>query len=151
MHGRSKRLFLGTAVAPTPMPSGTPEPNKVDLWTYRDDVLQSQQRHDADTQRKRTYLAVYDLAAARSCPWAKIKNMIGGSDRFFVVLDHDHGIAEIAQSSECSQKPRIVALMQSDARLVKHIQDADEPRPDLRGQPDALRLTTRQGAGRTIE
>jgi dipeptidyl aminopeptidase/acylaminoacyl peptidase len=60
-----KRLFLGTAVAPTPMPSGTPEPNKVDLWTYRDNILQSQQRHDADTERKRTYLAVYDVAASR--------------------------------------------------------------------------------------
>ncbi len=60
-----KRLFLGTAVAPTPMPSGTPEPTKVDLWTWHDDVLQSQQKHDADKERKRTYLAVYDLAAAR--------------------------------------------------------------------------------------
>jgi dipeptidyl aminopeptidase/acylaminoacyl peptidase len=60
-----KRLFLGTATAPTPLPSGTPEPSKVDLWSYRDDVLQSQQRHDADKERKRTYLAVYDVAASR--------------------------------------------------------------------------------------
>jgi dipeptidyl aminopeptidase/acylaminoacyl peptidase len=60
-----KRLFLGTAAAPTPMPSGTPEPTKVELWTWRDDVLQSQQKHDAERERKRTYLAVYDLAAAR--------------------------------------------------------------------------------------
>ena len=56
-----QRLFLGTAAAPTPMPSGTPEPTKVDLWSWRDDVLQSQQKHDADRERKRTYLAVYDL------------------------------------------------------------------------------------------
>jgi dipeptidyl aminopeptidase/acylaminoacyl peptidase len=60
-----KRLFLGTAAAPTPMPSGTPAPTAVDVWSWRDDVLQSQQRHDADAERKRTYLAVYDLAAAR--------------------------------------------------------------------------------------
>ena len=60
-----KRLFLGTAPEPTPMPSGTPEPTKVDLWSYRDDILQSQQKHDADTERKRTYLGVYDLANAK--------------------------------------------------------------------------------------
>lgn len=60
-----KRLFLGTAAAPTPAPSGTPEPVKVDLWTWHDDVLQSQQRHDADKERKRTYLAVYDVGASR--------------------------------------------------------------------------------------
>ncbi|HEX3465978.1 MAG TPA: prolyl oligopeptidase family serine peptidase [Candidatus Elarobacter sp.] len=60
-----KRLFIGTAAAPTPMPSGTPAPTAVDLWSYRDDVLQSQQKHDADKERKRTYLAAYDLATSR--------------------------------------------------------------------------------------
>ncbi|BDE07375.1 hypothetical protein WPS_26510 [Vulcanimicrobium alpinum] len=59
------RVFLGTAAAPTPRPSGTPEPMKVDLWTWHDDVLQSQQKHDAEQERKRTYLAVYDVAAQR--------------------------------------------------------------------------------------
>ncbi|HEY6235785.1 MAG TPA: prolyl oligopeptidase family serine peptidase, partial [Candidatus Elarobacter sp.] len=58
-------LFLGTAAAPTPLPSGTPTPTAVDLWTSHDDTLQSQQKHDADTERKRTYLAAYDVAAAR--------------------------------------------------------------------------------------
>jgi dipeptidyl aminopeptidase/acylaminoacyl peptidase len=57
-----KRLFLGTAAAPTPMPSGTPAPTAVDLWSWHDSILQSQQKHDADTERKRTYAAVYDLA-----------------------------------------------------------------------------------------
>ncbi|HEY4442490.1 MAG TPA: hypothetical protein VGN14_18695, partial [Candidatus Elarobacter sp.] len=60
-----KRVFLGTAAAPTPAPSGTPDPVKVDVWTWHDDVLQSQQRHDADRERKRTYLAVYDVDAQR--------------------------------------------------------------------------------------
>lgn len=60
-----KRLFVGTAPAPTPIPSGTPEPMKVDIWSYRDDVLQSQQRHDAEKERKRTYLGAYDVARAR--------------------------------------------------------------------------------------
>ena len=45
------------------MPSRTPEP-KVDIWSYRDDILQSSQKHDADTERRRTYLGVYDLATA---------------------------------------------------------------------------------------
>ena len=57
-----RRVFLGTAAAPTPMPSGTPTPTAVDLWSWHDDVLQSQQKHDADTERKRTYLAAYDVA-----------------------------------------------------------------------------------------
>ncbi|HYW53248.1 MAG TPA: hypothetical protein VE826_04710, partial [Dongiaceae bacterium] len=64
--GRDGRhLFFGTAVEPTPMPSGTPTPTAVDLWTWHDDTLQSQQKHDADRERKRTYLAAYDVATAR--------------------------------------------------------------------------------------
>ncbi|HTW85758.1 MAG TPA: prolyl oligopeptidase family serine peptidase [Candidatus Sulfotelmatobacter sp.] len=59
------RVFFGTAPAPTPLPSGTPEPMKVDQWSWNDDVLQSQQKHDADDERKRTYLAVYDLTSRR--------------------------------------------------------------------------------------
>lgn len=60
-----KRVFLGVAAAPTPLPSGTPEPMKVDQWSWNDDALQSSQKHDADQDRKRTYRGVYDIAAAR--------------------------------------------------------------------------------------
>jgi dienelactone hydrolase len=59
------RMFLGTAAAPTPLPSGTPLPIAVDLWTYKDAHLQSQQAHDIASERKRTYLGVYDLATRR--------------------------------------------------------------------------------------
>jgi dipeptidyl aminopeptidase/acylaminoacyl peptidase len=60
-----RHLFLGTAAAPVPRPSGTPSPRPVDLWTWHDDVLQSQQKHDAERERKRTYLAAFDVAARR--------------------------------------------------------------------------------------
>jgi len=60
-----RRVFAGTAAVPTPAPSNTPEPMKVDLWSWNDAVLQSQQKHDAEAERKRTYAAVYDLRAAR--------------------------------------------------------------------------------------
>jgi dipeptidyl aminopeptidase/acylaminoacyl peptidase len=53
-----KRLFLGTAPVPTPAPSGTPEPMKVDIWSWRDGDLQPYQRINADKERKRTYTAV---------------------------------------------------------------------------------------------
>jgi len=60
-----RRLFLGTAAAPVPAPSETPQPIAVDLWTYRDLRLQSEQLHDAPDERKRTYRAVYDVRRSR--------------------------------------------------------------------------------------
>ncbi|HEY1977602.1 MAG TPA: prolyl oligopeptidase family serine peptidase [Candidatus Baltobacteraceae bacterium] len=60
-----KRVFFGTAAAPTPRPESIPERMPVDLWSWKDDSLQSQQKHDAAAERKRTYAAVYDVASAR--------------------------------------------------------------------------------------
>lgn len=56
-----RRLFLGTAPAPTPVPSGTPEPMKVDLWSWRDGDVQPYQKVNADKERKRSYTAVVRL------------------------------------------------------------------------------------------
>ncbi|HKE37969.1 MAG TPA: prolyl oligopeptidase family serine peptidase [Candidatus Baltobacteraceae bacterium] len=60
-----KRVFFGTAAAPTPRPSSIPERMPVDLWSWNDDSLQSQQKHDAPQERMRTYAAVYNVEAKR--------------------------------------------------------------------------------------
>ena len=56
-----RRLFFGTAPAPTPVPSGTPEPTKVSIWSWHDGDLQSYQRKHAEEERKRTYAALYHV------------------------------------------------------------------------------------------
>jgi dipeptidyl aminopeptidase/acylaminoacyl peptidase len=56
-----RRLFFGTAPAPTPVPSGTPEPMAVSIWSWHDGDLQSFQRKHADDERKRTYAALYHV------------------------------------------------------------------------------------------
>ena len=48
-------------------------------------------------------------------------------------------------------QPGVVPLVQPDRRLVEHVEDADQPGPDLGGQPDALRLTTGQRRRRPVE
>ena len=63
------------------------------------------------------------------------------------MLDHDHGIAEVAQPLQGFQQPRIVALVQADRRLVQHIEHAGQARADLRRQPDALAFAAGQRAG----
>jgi len=61
----AKRLFIGANVAPTPLPKNTPEPMQVDLWNWRDGRIQSEQKVEADDDRKKTYLGVFHLAAQR--------------------------------------------------------------------------------------
>ena len=74
-------------------------------------------------------------------------HIVGDADGVLVVLDHDHGVAEVAQPLQRFQQPRIVALMQADRGLVEHIEHAGEAGADLRGEPDALAFAARQRAG----
>ena len=63
------------------------------------------------------------------------------------MLDHEHGVAEVAQVAERAEQARIVALVQADGGLVEHVENAGEPRADLRGEADALALAAGERAG----
>ena len=68
----------------------------------------------------------------------QIDDEIGGSDRIFVVFHHDDGIADVAQVLERGDQPVVVALVQSDGRLVQYIHHTGQSAADLGCQPDSL-------------
>ena len=84
-------------------------------------------------------------------PGPEIEDVIGAANGVFVVLDDEHGVAEVAQAFECARRALVVALVQADARLVEDIEHADEAGADLGGQPDALRFAAAQRAALPIE
>src|SRR5262249_16528143 len=81
-----------------------------------------------------------DVATMNARARSDIDDVIGQPDRNLVMLGDDYRIAEVAQVNEGIEKPGIVALMKPDRGLVEHIEDAGQPRSDLRGKPDALAL-----------
>ena len=89
-----------------------------------------------------------DLAAMDAGAGADIDHIVGGADGVLVMLDDDHGVAEVAQSFQRDQEARVVALMQPDRRLVEHVEHAGQAGADLRGKPDALALAAGQRAAR---
>ena len=88
---------------------------------------------------------VDDIAAVLAGARADVDQPVGLFDGLLVVLDDDQRVAEIAQVMQRFDEPLVVALVQTDGRLVEHVHDADEPGADLRGESDALRLAARQG------
>ena len=88
-----------------------------------------------------------DLAAVDAGAGADVEHMVGGADGVLVVLDHDHGVAEVAQALQGFEQPRVVALVQADRRLVQHVEHAGQARADLRGEADALALAAGERAG----
>ena len=77
--------------------------------------------------------------------------MVGHADHVFVVLDHQHAVADVAQVLQRADQAVVVALVQSDAGLVEHIHHACEPRANLTGQADALGFTAREGVGIAVQ
>ena len=91
------------------------------------------------------------LAAVTPRARAEVDHVVGAADGLFVVLDHQHRVAEIAQLFEREQQTVVVAMVQSDGRLVEHVQHAAQLRSDLRRQPDALAFAAGECGGRAIE
>jgi len=60
----ASRIYFGTAAIPVKEPEDTlldDEKYKLDIWSWNDDVLQPMQKKLLDQEKKRTYMAVYNL------------------------------------------------------------------------------------------
>ncbi len=88
---------------------------------------------------------------AGPAPGPEIDHVIGALDGFRVVLDHQHGIAHVAQPGERVEQAAVVARVQTDGGLVEHIQHAAQLGADLRGQADALRLAAGERVRRAVQ
>ena len=92
-----------------------------------------------------------DFATVLAGPRPDVDDEARRSHRFFVMLDDDHRVADVAQREQCVDQLPVVALMEPDRGLIKDVQDAHEFRSDLRGEPDSLCLAAGQRIGRSGE
>src|ERR1700682_2240937 len=84
------------------------------------------------------------LAGSRS----DVDDEVGRPHRLFVVLDHDHRVADVSQRQQRGDQLSVVSLVQADRRLIEDVQDAHQLGADLGRQADALRLPARKRVGR---
>ena len=92
-----------------------------------------------------------DLAAVEAGARAHVDEPVGAPHHLLVVLDDDDGVADIAQPLERPDEARVVALVEADRRLVEDVENADELRADLRGEPEPLCLAARERRRRAIQ
>ena len=92
-----------------------------------------------------------DASAVHAGARPHVDDVVGGHDRFVVVLNDKYGVAEVAQLAQRVEQARVVPLVQPNGRLVENVQHAHQRRADLRRQPDALRLAARQRRRGAIE
>ena len=63
------------------------------------------------------------------------------------MLNHNEGVAHIAQLGQGFDEASVIALVQADGGLVEHVEHADQTGTNLGGQADALRLTAGERTG----
>ena len=88
--------------------------------------------------------ADHDLAAVLTGSRTDVDDVVCRTHGVLIVFDDDQRVAQVAQALQGLDQAVIVALVQADGRLIQHVQHTGQARPDLGGQPDALRLTARQ-------
>ena len=93
----------------------------------------------------------HHAAAQLARAWAHVDDVVGGADGLGVVLNHQHGVAQIAKLDQGLKQAAVVSLVQADAGLVEDIQHALQTAADLRGQANALGLAARKRGGRPVE
>src|ERR1700689_69590 len=91
------------------------------------------------------------MSAGFSGTGAEIHDIICATDSLLVMLDNQNGIAEIAQSFECTEQAAIVTRVQADGWLVKYVKDPAGGGADLCRQAYPLRFSTRKSCGGAIQ
>ncbi|MNS47500.1 hypothetical protein D3C72_800340 [compost metagenome] len=93
----------------------------------------------------------HDLPTMHTSPRADIHNVIGQTNRVFVVFDHDHSVANITQVLERAEQAVVITLVQTNGRFVKDVQNTDETGADLAGQTNTLCFATGQRVGTAVQ
>ena len=91
------------------------------------------------------------MPAVLPCAGAHVDEPVGRAHHLLVVLDDEHGVAEIAQALECPDQLVVVPLVKTDRRLVQDVEHAHELGADLRRQPQPLCFPSRQRRRGAVE
>ena len=82
---------------------------------------------------------------------AEIDHVIGDLDHVRLVLDHEHGVALVAQPQQQLVHPRDVMGVKARGGLVEDVRDVGERGPEVSDHLGALGLAARQRARRPVE
>ena len=68
-----------------------------------------------------------------------------------IMLHHEHRVAGVAQVVERRKQGLVVCGMQAGTRLIQHVHHAEQVRPDLRGEAQALQFAGGERGGGALQ
>ena len=80
-----------------------------------------------------------------------VDDVVRHRDHVGVVLHHQDRVPLVAELTQNRDEPLVVARMQTNRRLVEHVERPDQRRAEGRSQVDPLSLAARQRGGQAVE
>src|ERR1041385_6129446 len=75
---------------------------------------------------------------------SQVNYIVRPANGFLIVLNDEHGVAEVAQSGKRIEQTHVVARMQTDRRLIQSVEHPSELRSNLSRQTNPLPFATRE-------
>src|SRR6266404_8334580 len=85
----------------------------------------------------------YNFSAILSGARAEIENAVGGAHDVGIVLDDEDGVSRVAKVMQDLDEPVRIAAVQTDGRLVEHVERSNQTRAERSRKLNALRLAAR--------
>ena len=92
-----------------------------------------------------------EMATVFSRSWPQVEDVVGCQNGVTIVLDDEHRIPQITQALETFEQALIVTLVQTNARLIEHIEHSHQARANLRCQANALAFPTGERRCRAVQ
>ena len=93
----------------------------------------------------------HHLAPQPSGLGTHVDHIVGCQHHVLVMLYHNDRVAQVTQLLQGMNQTQVITLVQSDTWFIENVENVDQLRADLRGQPDALALPARETDRRTIQ
>jgi len=82
---------------------------------------------------------------------AKLDEVIGATEGLLIVLDHQKGVAEIAEGGEEVEQAGVVGWVETDAGFIQDIENSGEAAAELGGEAGAAGFAAGEGIHGAIE
>ncbi|PYK98817.1 MAG: hypothetical protein DME19_11075 [Verrucomicrobia bacterium] len=92
-----------------------------------------------------------DVAPQLAMAGTEINEVVRRANDAGFVLDHDHGVSQVAELPQNPDQSARVTRMQTDAGLIEHIERVNQARAQAGGQVHAFGFAAGQRARRAIE
>jgi hypothetical protein len=92
----------------------------------------------------------HKVASFGTCAGSEFDEVVGASERFFVMLDEDERVSKVAEMKEEVEEARMIGGVKTDAGFIEYVENPSEATADLGGKACTAGFSSRESVHGTI-